>query len=419
MNTKHQFCSHLRMLGRPMGASLLLFVLVLVQSALAQPKVSIQGSLYQEKRVSAGESYEAEFTVVNDATEPAEVTLALLDYVTDRGKDLFPAAGSSPWSNANWLTSPGQRLVVPASSRSLVKFRINVPRTAIPGSYHSVVTMTTAPFQSGGGKAIQMRVAYAVQFVTTIPGGRKSAKIVGTECDPKDPNILWLDVQNDGTEVVEWSVTGLPDPRVIRVYPGQTTRSHCPINSLPDGDQKIRLLFDDRDRTLIPIWIEFRKGRPLPPPVFLSAEAQAEQRRRNAPTAHLDLRLNYGNYNKGVNVVGSFNWRRLGVTANSQTLLWGDQVYQMYYSSAYFKVTKALSLNAGASWWGGQRYSTVGAMLASRRTYASVTYMPEFRMLTGYIQQTVFKRVQIGLYGNTNFDTGRREWNASLVIPIF
>lgn len=261
-------------LGRVVIACLAMSLTV---SPTVQAQVSVEGSTVRERAAQLGERYSGSFVVVNSSSEPQEARLYQTDYSTTAdGTNSYGAPGSSPRSNASWISVTPLTLVIPPHASREVSFTVTVPSdTSLLGSYWSMLMVEGVPrssrestLSSGASQKVQAavvtRIRYAVQMITHVgttpkPVARFVAPAVhaGREGNKE----LQVDVVNDGIrsfvpsftiEVYAEDGTRLTSAAATReiLYPGTSLRQRFRLGALPAGSYRALVTLDAGDNAV-------------------------------------------------------------------------------------------------------------------------------------------------------------------------
>ena len=150
---------------------------------VAEAQIAVVGSTVEERVVAPGESYIGSIVVRNLTKQDQPVRIYQTDYrFFADGTSHFDNPGSTPRSNAAWITPTVRSLLVPPSSEMTVTYAVKVPAgDSLSGTYWSAVMVEGAPTEPGrssGGRpqvGVGAVMRYAVQVATHIKatGSRK------------------------------------------------------------------------------------------------------------------------------------------------------------------------------------------------------------------------------------------------------
>jgi len=235
-------------------------------------QISIVGGSILETQASPGSEYEGGLVVRNDAAKPQHVRVYLTDYsFTANGTSNFGDAGSSPRSNARWISLAAQTAVIAPGQSAAIRYRVSVPALSpgvAGGSYWSMAMIEAEELPAGvsgrtRGVSVRTVIRPGVQIVTHV-GTTASASIgfsnvqvsrgaTGTE--------LRFDARNDGSRarrltlsVDLYTAAGAFVGRFSKsrglVYPGASIRQAFVLGSISKGDYLAFIVADAGDDDL-------------------------------------------------------------------------------------------------------------------------------------------------------------------------
>jgi len=393
--------------GGPFGA-LLFFML----PAILNAQLSVRGELFREISAKPGTIISLNIGVHNGADAETIISLGQMDFTAGS----TAPAGMMPRSLATWITLPGERMSLAAKSPSEIKLRLAVPPETRPGSYWSAVTIssaTEAADPAGKGLSVGIRTCVVVVICVTVPGGRREALVGGVEIRA---GKLRVPVMGTGDEVFILKITAAEFPdQTIRVFPGTTRELEYDIADLANGPHEIRLLLDDGDKFVVPQKVRFTKVPPPPVPLPVTAEARRSYRTLRGSLVAV---LAYGNFQKGVSLQGSASWKALSIQSGTDQIFYRSNIYQTYNVRAGLNFGH-VSLSAGRMWFASTMLTSLGASLSVPRLNVALYYTPEYKIVSGSAGFSVFRNVYASVWMSNNIDSGRRDWRASVQIPIF
>ncbi|HOS97236.1 MAG TPA: hypothetical protein PLU54_06240 [Deltaproteobacteria bacterium] len=235
----------------------------------AQADISVEGGLTYEKTSRPGEQYQGVIMLKNQAEAPREIKIYQTDYRFDcEGKTTYGEPGTTPRSNARWMTfSPG-RVIIPPKEKASITYTIAVPADeSLRGTYWSMLMVEVIPEKSpeasGPEKTRQPSLGiiqvmrYAVQIITHVGDtGSREVKFLQTKVSRENgARILQVDVENTGERLVRpqvWtelfggdgaSLGRFPGEQ-YRLYPGTSRRFSIDITSIPAGTYKTLVVAD-------------------------------------------------------------------------------------------------------------------------------------------------------------------------------
>ena len=259
----------------------LLFILLL--AGAASGNLTVLGGLSHERTADRGDAYEGIIRVRNDDQTPCEIRAYQTDYAFQAdGTTFYNDPGTSPRSNASWVSISPQWLTLPGMSTASIRYRVEVPPDdELHGSYWSMVMIepTVAASQvisdEGGRNQIGLLtfVRYGVQIVTDIRDtGNTEIRFSDTKLVARDGRrLLEVDLENTGDtwlsplfSVDLYDEQGAHavhlDGERQRIYPGCSVRHQLDLTDIPDGQYKALAIVDNRDEYVFgaqyDLWIQ-------------------------------------------------------------------------------------------------------------------------------------------------------------------
>jgi hypothetical protein len=259
--------------GRLRTIGILLAGFFTVVAAPAGAQVSIIGDLSQDHDAVPGESYSGSILVKNDSNEPQEAKLYQTDYLFFfDGTNNYAEPGSTPRSNARWVSFSPSFLILPPQGSVVVNYTVAVPKVLSgkepAGSYWSMLMVEGISKESpesslpkANKKAemgVRQTLRYGIQIATHISGtGTKSIKFVQAKLvkGNQGETLLQVDLEDNGTlgfrpEVYVELFDGkgvskgkFPGHR-YRLYPGTSVRQMIELNGIPPGTYKALVVVD-------------------------------------------------------------------------------------------------------------------------------------------------------------------------------
>jgi hypothetical protein len=240
--------------------------------AAVRAQIAVLSSTVEEKIAAPGEKYTGTIVVSNPGSQPQTARIYQTDYrFASDGTAHYDDPGSSPRSNAAWITPQASRIVVPPNSQVAVPYSISVPRAdSLRGTYWSLIMVEGAPSETAGSVAGKPMLAvgavmrYAVQLATHIQNtGTRTVKFetpsavktaAGTaalDVDMTDSGerafrpTLWVEVYDaQGTLRAKAKQTrGL-------LYPGTSLHQHFDLGTLPSGTYKAVIFADTGEESV-------------------------------------------------------------------------------------------------------------------------------------------------------------------------
>ena len=243
-------------------------VALIAAPSVGRAQISVLSSLVEEKEAAKGENYTGRIVISNATTSPQAVRLFKTDYSFKAdGTTNYDDPGTSPRSNASWVSLQSERVVVPPRSEITVPYTVVVPPSdSLRGSYWSAIMVEaaeTAPgAATGSGRSAQVGlghvIRYAVQVATHIgSSGTRTVKLEKPAAgrDSTGSATLDLDVITTGDRAVrpKLSVEVFDSQGVVKakgrqdrglVYPGSSFRQHFDFGKLPAGTYKVMVFAD-------------------------------------------------------------------------------------------------------------------------------------------------------------------------------
>lgn len=244
----------------------LAFSLAFSLAASAGAQIAVVGSTVEERVAAAGESYIGSIVVRNLTRQDQPVRIYQTDYrFFADGTSHFDDAGTTPRSNARWITPTVRSLLVPPNSEMTVTYSVKVPANdSLSGTYWSAVMVEGAPTEPGrssGGRpqvGVGAVMRYAVQVATHIrtTGSRKVAFANSKFLtNPDSTQAFELEVMNSGErafrpalwiEVYDEQGTLKANARQERglLYPGTSLKQVFQLGKLAQGTYRAVVFAD-------------------------------------------------------------------------------------------------------------------------------------------------------------------------------
>jgi hypothetical protein len=234
----------------------------------AAAQVSVLSSTVEEREVVLGQTYTGRIVIANTSNTPQAVRLYQTDYSFKAdGTSIFGDPGSTPRSNAKWITPQANNVTVPPNSEITVPYSVKIPDAdTLVGTFWSAIMVEGAeaapPPTTGRAGQAQMGlgsvVRYAVQVATNIgKTGLGAVKFENPQAvkTTSGAAALDIDVVSSGTRAVRpimsvelYDAAGVlkgkdKKPRGL-VYPGTSFRQHFEFGDLPPGTYKAIVFAD-------------------------------------------------------------------------------------------------------------------------------------------------------------------------------
>jgi hypothetical protein len=240
--------------------------------AIVRAQVSVLSNTVEERIAVPGERYTGTIVIANAAAEPQTARIYQTDYQFHAdGTSDFKDAGTTPRSNAGWVTPQSTQITVPPNGRVVVPYTVVVPAAdSLKGTYWSAVMVegqTTPPGKNDGKPAVALGsvVRYAIQIATHISmTGSRAVKFIDAgvaktldgsaafDVDVLDAGergyrpTLWIEIydENGALQAKAKQTRGL-------LYPGTSVRQHFALGKLAPGTYKAMLFADTGDDAVI------------------------------------------------------------------------------------------------------------------------------------------------------------------------
>ena len=241
----------------------------------AEAQIAVLSSTVEEKVAAPGERYTGIIIISNPGTESKVARIYQTDYrFAADGKSYFEEPGSTPRSNASWVTPQSTRIVIPAGTDVRVPWTVAVPAIdSLRGTYWSTVMVEAEPgdglsaverSRGAPAMAVSAVIRYAVQVATHIQSTgtrgvkfespRASTSAQGTaalDLDVVDAGergyrpILWAEIYDDAGAL-------RAQARQSRglLFPGTSLHQHFDLGALPPGRYKALVFADTGEDTV-------------------------------------------------------------------------------------------------------------------------------------------------------------------------
>lgn len=251
--------------------SLALAALAAAAPGAARAQIAIVSATVQEAEAAAGESYTGTIRLRNGTAEPQELKLYQTDYAFQAdGRTVYGEPGSTPRSNAAWITlSPSRATLLPGAETE-IRYRVGVPAAgAAPrtGTYWSMIMIE--PIAAGSAESargarargvvgLAAKTRYGVQVATHLRGtGEAQLAFAGTEAVqvPGGGKVLQFDVRNTGDRAyrpalrvevfnARGEAAGVFESERGLLYPGTSLRHRVELGALPAGAYQALVVAD-------------------------------------------------------------------------------------------------------------------------------------------------------------------------------
>jgi hypothetical protein len=233
----------------------------------AHAQIAVIGNTIDEHTASAGQRYEGTIIVRNLTPQSQPVRIYQTDYsFFSDGTSRFDSAGTTPRSNARWITPSATSLTIPPSADVTLTYTVALPSVdTLRGTYWSAVMIEGAPTAPPSTAARQVGIGavirYAVQVATHLPvTGSRTVRLTKEAFVPDTAGTRRLDmvVQNAGERAYRPALwvelydangtlrTRLEQQRGL-LYPGTSVTQRFTFGNLPAGDYKAVVFADTGD----------------------------------------------------------------------------------------------------------------------------------------------------------------------------
>ena len=250
-----------------------LFVAVSVSTLLqvsSFASIQVTSGLIRTKTVQPGETFDGTVVIRNTDARPAQVRIRQSDYQSFAdGRNIYADPGSTPHSNANWISIAPSQLTVGGNEAVTVNYKARVPLDAkLAGTYWSLLLVEPVAPPAPEAKGAQGEVAvglqtvirFGVQIITEIGvTGTHTMKIGDKALLHEDGRrSLKLDFQNTGERDMIPSVGvelygqdgvlfGKFEGGRKRIYPGGSARYRVDLTNVPRGKYVAMVIADTGD----------------------------------------------------------------------------------------------------------------------------------------------------------------------------
>jgi hypothetical protein len=244
----------------------LAFALLVVLATRAAAQIAVVGSTVEERVSAPGESYLGTIVVRNLTRQDQPVRIYQTDYLFFAdGTSHFDDPGTTPHSNAKWITPTVRSLLIPPASEMTVTYTVKIPQNdSLVGTYWSTIMVEGAPTEAGrssGGRpqvGVGAVMRYAVQVATHIrTSGSRKVNFANSRflTNPDSTQSFELEVQNVGErayrpalwiEVYDEQGSLKANARQERglLYPGTSLKQTFALGKLPHGTYRAIVFAD-------------------------------------------------------------------------------------------------------------------------------------------------------------------------------
>lgn len=230
--------------------------------------ISLPGGLTIENDVAIGGRTSGNIVILNNDAEPVTVNIYQTDYMFYAdGRSDFGKPGSTPRSNASWITYSPNQITVPPKGSASVAYQISVPNDqSLYGTYWSVIMVEPIPKaaleppsaeKDKVAIGVQAVFRHAVQMITHIGDtGERALRFASKRLENRDGKVfLVLDVENTGER---WLVPALYvdladqsgrslgrfEGGKLRIFPGCSVRYFVDLGALKPGGYNALVIAD-------------------------------------------------------------------------------------------------------------------------------------------------------------------------------
>lgn len=253
--------------------SFIVSVITLPSAGVAQ--VALESPAVEEREVAPGESYTGTLKLRNTSREPQEVRIYQTDYqFYADGKTLYQDKGTTPRSNAGWISLSPSHLIIAPGAPATASYRVAVPAgKPLRGTYWSLIMVEAIPPGTPGSSrkavpgvriemGIQSRTRYAVQIATHISHfGSRQVKFARPTVvrTATGKSVLEVDVLNSGDLASRPEISlelydekGKPAGKFKQqrglLYPGSSLRQRFELGSVRKGAYQALVTVDTGDQ---------------------------------------------------------------------------------------------------------------------------------------------------------------------------
>lgn len=250
-----------------LALALLIAIFLVPQVAYA---VSVTSGLTEEVVVSPGEKVAGVITLRNSGETPEAVRAYQTDYLFYAdGRTVYGEPGSTPRSNASWITIYPTEVTLPRGGEATIHYQIEVPPENLAGTYWSMVMIEPqappseeiTPEEGKIQLGIQTVLRYGIQIVTHLgDSGKRELNILDRQISKEGEDyLLALDLENTGEHWLrpevraeiydeEGMLLGKKEGGKYRIYPGTSVRATLNLGALSKGKYKVLVVMDNGDQ---------------------------------------------------------------------------------------------------------------------------------------------------------------------------
>jgi len=254
---------HFSLAAAPLAAILLGFG----WSSSARAQVSVLSSTVEEHTGAPGESYVGRIAISNTGADSQTVRIYQTDYSFEaNGTSSFGDPGSTPRSNARWISLQSAQVVVGPRSTQTVPYTVIIPRNdSLRGTYWSTVMVEGVGSPASVHASAERRqvgiatvIRYAVQVATHIGATGTRTIHLSTPHAAQRPDsgaFIETDVENTGERAYRpqlwievYDAQGKLQAKAKQsrglLYPGTSLHQRFALGVLPPGTYKALIYAD-------------------------------------------------------------------------------------------------------------------------------------------------------------------------------
>lgn len=253
----------------PTKNSILIICLLFITTSFVRAQICILGELTQKKQTTPGSTYNGNVIVENLGEEPKDIKIYQTDYFfTADGSNRYDEPGSSPRSNAPWISFSPKQLTIQPHERIRINYEVSVPDDgSLIGTYWSMLMVEGLPEiateKPQGNITLRFVTRYAIQMITNIEeSGISRMKFLNPMLKKEENiNIFSIDMENVGERMLrpniwielynlEGKTVGTFEGSPVRIFPGTSSRRKIELINVPSGTYKALVVADCGDENL-------------------------------------------------------------------------------------------------------------------------------------------------------------------------
>lgn len=246
----------------------------IVGAAPLSAQIAVLSSTVEEHVAAPGDRYQGTIVVSNASDKQQTARIYQTDYrFAADGTSNFDEPGTTPRSNASWITPQTSRVVVQPHSQATIPYSVVVPRSdSLRGTYWSTI-MVEGVAQDNPAAAASNRpsmqlgavMRYAIQIATHIGStGTHTIKFMNAAATRAADGgaQLDLDAQNTGERgyrpvlwIEVYDATGALKAKAKQsrglLYPGTSLHQHFDLGKLDAGTYRAVVFADTGEESVI------------------------------------------------------------------------------------------------------------------------------------------------------------------------